>query len=231
MKSSLASHSAVILKKYKAACDQCHNSKIRCPGGGPPCGRCTEGGHKCHYSFAARIGKPPGSKNRKTLERLHRAKMHHLETSPAGSARNDSINQISSNGDNTGNQVWAAGSGEGNGENTESSVQILDIQGVQPMSPLVDSLEPLDMPQSPTYPPEGVIQRHSRPYLDNSDEQAMDISEVLMPTFESMSKEDLQMPWADIADDSWSVGSLAFHLPASAEYSTSLGRRIPINTL
>lgn len=61
------------IKRYKAACDRCHSSKIKCPGGGPPCERCADGSYPCTYSLTARIGKPPGSRNRKTLERLHHA--------------------------------------------------------------------------------------------------------------------------------------------------------------
>lgn len=60
------------VEKYKAACDHCHRSKTKCSGGGPPCKRCADTFHPCHYSPAARIGKPKGSKNKKTLERFHR---------------------------------------------------------------------------------------------------------------------------------------------------------------
>lgn len=59
--------------RYKAACDRCHSSKVKCPGGGPPCERCADGSYSCTYSLTARIGKPPGSRNKKTLERFHRA--------------------------------------------------------------------------------------------------------------------------------------------------------------
>lgn len=64
--------------KHKAACDQCNASKVKCLGGGPPCKRCAESSQRCHYSLAKRIGKPTGSKNRKTLERLHQAKEGNL---------------------------------------------------------------------------------------------------------------------------------------------------------
>ncbi|KAI9658938.1 MAG: hypothetical protein M1821_001898 [Bathelium mastoideum] len=58
--------------KYKAACVPCGVSKVKCPGGGPPCERCatTSKIALCHYRLAARIGKPLGSKNKKTLGRL-----------------------------------------------------------------------------------------------------------------------------------------------------------------
>ena len=67
-------------KKFKAACDQCHASKVKCPGGDPPCQRCADSDRpsQCHYSLAARIGKPPGSRNKKTLERIRRAEEERL---------------------------------------------------------------------------------------------------------------------------------------------------------
>lgn len=57
-------------RKLKAACDQCHAAKVKCRGQRPHCSRCIDISLPCHYSFAARMGKPPGSKNRKTLERM-----------------------------------------------------------------------------------------------------------------------------------------------------------------
>ena len=57
-------------RKRRSACDQCHSAKVKCLGGDTPCERCASNSLFCHYSFAARMGKPPGIKNRKTLERL-----------------------------------------------------------------------------------------------------------------------------------------------------------------
>ncbi|OKL56512.1 hypothetical protein UA08_08300 [Talaromyces atroroseus] len=45
--------------KLRTACDGCHAAKIRCTG-------------VCHYSAKAKIGKPRGSMNKKTIERLRR---------------------------------------------------------------------------------------------------------------------------------------------------------------
>ncbi|KAF3388835.1 C6 finger domain transcription factor gliZ [Penicillium rolfsii] len=59
------------LAERRAACDGCHAAKIRCTGG-TPCARCARDNLKCHYSFKAKIGKPRGSKNKKTIERLRR---------------------------------------------------------------------------------------------------------------------------------------------------------------
>ncbi len=55
--------------KLRSACDRCHASKVKCNGADPSCKRCADASLDCHYSPTARIGKPPGSKNRKTLER------------------------------------------------------------------------------------------------------------------------------------------------------------------
>lgn len=58
--------------KLRSACDACHEAKVRCTGG-RPCVHCKNHQQNCHYSFAARIGKPKGSRNRKTLARLKEA--------------------------------------------------------------------------------------------------------------------------------------------------------------
>ncbi|PYH92914.1 hypothetical protein BO71DRAFT_431456 [Aspergillus ellipticus CBS 707.79] len=49
-------------RRLRLAYDACHSAKIRCSGGGP----CTN--HlECRYSFTAKLGKPKGSRNKKTL--------------------------------------------------------------------------------------------------------------------------------------------------------------------
>ena len=64
-------HNQTQNRKRRAACDQCHSAKVKCLGGGQiPCERCAASSLSCHYSFAARMGKPPGIKNRKTLETM-----------------------------------------------------------------------------------------------------------------------------------------------------------------
>lgn len=61
--------------KLRSACDACHEAKVKCTGG-TPCVHCKNHHQNCHYSFAARIGKPKGSRNRKTLARLREAAFH-----------------------------------------------------------------------------------------------------------------------------------------------------------
>ena len=65
--------------KYKTACDQCHASKVKCPGDAP-CKRCVGHSQPCHYSLARRMGKPAGSKNRKTLEKFRQGKEDDLQS-------------------------------------------------------------------------------------------------------------------------------------------------------
>ena len=98
-------------RRLKAACDQCHANKVKCAGGGPPCKRCSDLSQDCHYSPAARMGKPPGSKNRKTLERLREASgraesVEHSGTTStkAGAAMDVVEHDLNPNQDPTGNQ-------------------------------------------------------------------------------------------------------------------------------
>ncbi|GFF56483.1 hypothetical protein IFM51744_08916 [Aspergillus udagawae] len=58
-------------RKLRAACDGCHAAKTRCTGG-TPCARCYRDNLRCHYSYKAKLGKPKGSMNKKTIERLRR---------------------------------------------------------------------------------------------------------------------------------------------------------------
>ena len=73
-------------RKYRAACDQCHANKVKCPGGRAPCQRCADSSQSCHYSLAKRIGKPPGSRNKKTLERLRWAREEAQRESSGGTS-------------------------------------------------------------------------------------------------------------------------------------------------
>ncbi|KZF23917.1 hypothetical protein L228DRAFT_244781 [Xylona heveae TC161] len=58
-------------RKLRSACNACHGAKVRCSGG-MPCSRCARDGMECRYSYRAKLGKPKGSVNKKTLERLKR---------------------------------------------------------------------------------------------------------------------------------------------------------------
>ncbi|KAG5964825.1 hypothetical protein E4U57_004850 [Claviceps arundinis] len=69
-------------KKLRSACDACHASKVRCSGE-PICARCQRDNVTCHYSYRAHLGKPKGSLNRKTIERMKAAGF--IEQRPAAS--------------------------------------------------------------------------------------------------------------------------------------------------
>ena len=58
-------------KKFRSSCDECHNSKSKCSGGNP-CNTCARLGISCVYGPSNRIGRPRGTKNKKTLARLSR---------------------------------------------------------------------------------------------------------------------------------------------------------------
>ena len=52
--------------RLRSACDSCHQSKIRCSGGNP-CSTCEWSQSRCTYSLANPLGRPKGSKNKRTL--------------------------------------------------------------------------------------------------------------------------------------------------------------------
>jgi Zn(2)-Cys(6) binuclear cluster domain-containing protein len=52
--------------KLRSACDACHQAKVKCSRGAS-CLHCRIHNQECRYSYTARIGKPKGSRNRKTL--------------------------------------------------------------------------------------------------------------------------------------------------------------------
>ncbi|KFA46872.1 hypothetical protein S40293_11549 [Stachybotrys chartarum IBT 40293] len=79
-------------KRLRLACDSCHGAKIRCSGG-QPC-------KKCHNSYMARLGKPKGSRNKKTLERL------------AAAAESPSNTSTTANGSGSGSSSSNPGSSE-----------------------------------------------------------------------------------------------------------------------
>ena len=58
-------------KKLRTACDICHQAKMKCSGGSP-CNGCRDSGYECFYSVSNRIGRPKGTKNKRTLERMSR---------------------------------------------------------------------------------------------------------------------------------------------------------------
>lgn len=60
-------------KKLRSACDICHQAKMKCSGG-TPCQGCRSSDHECIYSVSKRIGRPKGTKNKRTADRVSRQK-------------------------------------------------------------------------------------------------------------------------------------------------------------
>lgn len=58
--------------RLRSACDQCHESKVKCSGGSP-CVVCEKASTECKYSLAKSFGRPRGVKNKKTRQRLAEA--------------------------------------------------------------------------------------------------------------------------------------------------------------
>jgi hypothetical protein len=59
-------------RKVRSACDICHALKMKCSGG-DPCTGCARSKQSCIYSEPNRLGRPKGSKNKKS--------QHHCTTS------------------------------------------------------------------------------------------------------------------------------------------------------
>ena len=61
-------------KKLRTACDICHQAKMKCSGG-TPCQGCRSSDHDCIYSVSKRIGRPKGTKNKRTADRANRQQL------------------------------------------------------------------------------------------------------------------------------------------------------------
>ena len=61
-------------KKLRTACDICHQAKMKCSGGNP-CQGCRSSDHECVYSVSKRIGRPKGTKNKRTTDRASRQQL------------------------------------------------------------------------------------------------------------------------------------------------------------
>lgn len=59
--------------RLRAACDPCHQAKVRCSGDSP-CSTCRTSSLRCTYSAASRQGRPKGSKNKRTIMQEKKAK-------------------------------------------------------------------------------------------------------------------------------------------------------------
>ena len=196
-------------KKHKAACDQCNASKVKCPGGGLPCKRCADSSQPCHYSLARRIGKPPGSKNRRTLEKLRQAQEGNLENNnggDGGGGGDSSFPQIDGNRNDGGGAV-DVGSERRESDDSHDPLQMSSTTSFWPLSPLI------------TYPtsPESsqLIPASEQAFFDGDHGVSFDSGErsVLhsidpkFTDFEGIGRAESRRPWVDAPDDYWNVST------------------------
>ena len=72
------------LPKLRQACDPCHHAKVKCSED-KPCARCRNNNLQCSHSYAIKAGKPKGSKNQKTLQRLEQNRLEAEKSQTNGS--------------------------------------------------------------------------------------------------------------------------------------------------
>ncbi|KAL6235072.1 hypothetical protein BDW75DRAFT_210728 [Aspergillus navahoensis] len=83
-------------KRLRRACNACHRMKLRCSGT-KPCARCQDTGNECAYAFVAKLGKPRGSRNKKTIEReRERQRQESAATSEHGDGESEADTRSSS---------------------------------------------------------------------------------------------------------------------------------------
>ena len=195
-------------KKHKSACDQCNASKVKCPGGGVPCERCADSSQPCHYSLARRIGKPLGSKNRKTLEKLRQAEKANLENNNSIGGADSSISQHNGSR-NDSDEPLDGESEQRNSGDYQDSLQMANPTSFWPFSPLtdypsfLDSSELLPMTEQGLVPDEHGVTRNDseRAVLDPADSDSSDVG--------GSRRTDSRIPWTDAPDDYWNVSSLS----------------------
>lgn len=143
-------HTTVQPTRYKSACDQCHDSKVKCDGASPLCKRCADTGQPCRYSVAARTGKPPGSRNRKTLERLRRASVAASESRKVIATSNGSIPGDIGNASSGHHE--ASDNGIRDGDLSRELLQISETSKFPESSSTNDCRNFFDQPQAPAAP-------------------------------------------------------------------------------
>lgn len=80
-------------RKIRSACDICHALKMKCSGG-DPCTGCARSKQSCIYSEPNRLGRPKGSKNKKSQHPCTIAKRS--RSKPREKGRTDSSGSDSS---------------------------------------------------------------------------------------------------------------------------------------
>ena len=195
-------------KKHKSACDQCNASKVKCPGGGAPCQRCADSSQPCHYSLARRIGKPRGSKNRKTLEKLRQAEEASLENSSGREGADSSIPQYNGSR-NDGDEPLDDESEQRKGEDYQNSLRMADPTGFWSLSPLTNYPNLLDSSQLMSMTEQDIVPDEHGVTYDDSERAVLEPADSVSPDVGGSRGADSRMPWADAPDDYWNVSSLS----------------------
>ena len=193
--------------KHKAACDQCNVSKVKCPGGVPQCKRCADNSQPCHYSLARRTGKPPGCRNRKTLEKLRQAKEGNPESNNSESRGGESsiipINVSRDHGDGA-LDVESERREDNSCHDPLQMSASTDFWPLLPLTnypPLPDTSQSLINPDQDFLDGDHVVYSHTR---DNSDPHPAGLN---FSDFEELGSGGSRMPWTAAQDNHWDVST------------------------
>lgn len=199
-------------QKHKAACDQCNASKVKCPGGGIPCQRCADTSQPCHYSLARRIGKPPGSKNRKTLERMRQAKEGNQENNNGGGSGIDS--SIPQNNGDSERELRR-------GDGSHDPLQMSSTTSFWPLSPLINYTFP-DAPHFMHTPDQDFLEGDSGVPFDGGDRSVLHSADPKFPNFGDHGSTESHVPWVDAAEDCRNVSNVPCSEPTLTNRRVSL---------
>lgn len=189
--STTVTRGASTTKKYKAACDKCNSSKVKCPGGGPPCQRCADSSYTCKYSLTARIGKPLGSKNKKTLERLRYAGQVQVETNSRDASIDSSLDAHVERDDSN---------------SPREAFHIPNTPISTPMLPLV-AQSSLSSSSRASPPLASDLFDVSDTCNDSNDMSALWSGDMVVSDLDNLGRGELGMPWTGAGEDNWNVSN------------------------
>lgn len=210
-------------KKHKSACDQCNASKVKCPGGGVPCQRCADSSQPCHYSLARRIGKPPGSRNRKTLEKIRQAKEGSLDNTGGGGGGGGDSSVPQHKGSPNDYDEVLEGVNERQEENeTRDPPQMLNTASFWPLSPLTNYTNFPDASQFIPTSDQHLLEGDHNMSLDAGERSVFQSADPNFLDLGLRRREATRIPWVDALDDCWNVSVLPCCAPAWTDQRISL---------
>ena len=216
-------------KKYKAACDQCHNSKVKCPGEFPTCKRCADVALPCQYTLAARVGKPPGSKNKKTRERIRQANRPDSVQSE-GCMKDDIAFSSQSSNNIHSPTAFNVGSTSQRCNETQRLPQDIGSPATQRSS---SSMASLDFPNCQQFPTTAALEHDGGLNMDLSifDEQVIGSSTTNLPSFEEVAHTESHSPWTDRSEKPWTVSRQICYIVVASKEWRSHPHRVLVITL